>query len=149
MSCPDVETLIQGVQAGGLDPETQAHVADCSLCRSRLRIIELIPGALSPSIRVPQRMQERAMAGILAARREELTRPLGTELLTTAGIAALTGLGVLLFSGAGSGGGPLPMLLYAVATGLGAALARSLMGWPLPPEETEGDPAPTAKAGGD
>jgi len=33
---------------------------------AKAEIIELIPGALSPSIRVPQRMQERAMAGILA-----------------------------------------------------------------------------------
>ncbi len=125
MNCPDINRLIDFQADDRPDAELEAHLLGCASCQADLQLLREIPAALRPEIEVPERLDQRVMAGFpqlednLERRQVPAAHVVGSGML-----GALTTIALLVATGSAGTGSPTDLLLFSVGVGLVASGVR-------------------------
>jgi anti-sigma factor RsiW len=124
MSCPDIDDLIELGTGSRSDPELEAHLEGCPICRAHLLLIREIPRAFQPELDVPEHLVRRVMLDVEALRREEENRRgLRAQLVGTGILGTLTAAAVVCQTGMDYAT-PATLLGFSLAVGVLSAATQ-------------------------
>ncbi len=130
MNCPDINRLIDFQADDRPDAELEAHLAECASCQADLQLLREISAALRPEIEVPERLDQRVMAGFPPLPEDNLERRQvpAAHVVGSGALGAFTTIAALVATGSAGTGSPADLLLFSVAVGLVASGVRTRVG---------------------
>lgn len=124
MNCPDTERLLSVALGEGADPETEAHLRECSACARLVSMFREMRSAYDREV-VPSDDDVKARVDMVMrelARQPRHASPTAWDLAATGGLAIVTTWLTIVLAGPLGGGGLAGPVLLSLLVGLAAVI---------------------------
>jgi len=123
MGCPEIDQLIDLFHGRG-DRELDDHVRTCPSCQADLKVIFLLPSAMSFDVEVPERLVARVLDALSKPVAEDDVERVSVGQRLTTGVIGFTTMAAALVV-SGSAGAAVPMVFVLISLGAGLAVGIS------------------------